>query len=124
MQPLLVASLAQLLADRARDTPDAAALHLAGTTLSYAGLAETTARRAATLGAIGLAPGTLLALAADGGELLPTMLAAHWAGHPFMPLDPATAGLRWPQLREATTPPPQRLPAAPAVGSRARRLRS
>ncbi len=117
MQPLLVASLAQLLADRARDTPDAAALHLAGTTLSYACLAETTARRAATLGAIGLAPGTLLALAADGGELLPTMLAAHWAGHPFMPLDPATAGLRWPLLREATTPPPQRLPAAPAAGA-------
>lgn len=119
MQPLLAASLAQLLADRARETPDAVAVHLAGSTLSYSRLNEMVAGRAASLGAMNVAPGAVLALAANGSDLLLTMLAAHWSGHPFMPLDPATAELRWPQLCPSTPPLPCLLPAAPLPGTAA-----
>lgn len=84
------ASLAHALAARARELPHAPALHCAGQTLSYAGLADAVGRRAAALAAQ-LPPGRIVALAAPADELAWTLLACQWAGHPFLPLDPAGA---------------------------------
>lgn len=111
------ASLAAALAAHAREIPDAPALLCAGDTLSYARLADEAARRAASLAALGLAPATIVALAAPAGELAQTLLACQWAGHPFLPLDPATADERWPAFA-AGAAAYHRLTQAPAVGAR------
>lgn len=114
------ASLADTLAARAREIPDAAALHCGGETYSCAQLADDSARRAASLAALGLPPATIVALAAPASELARTLLACQWAGHPFLPLDPASAELRWPAFAAACTPAPLRLAALPGAATSAR----
>ena len=105
-------SLADLLAEQARRLPAAAALHCGSETLSWEALAAAAGRQAAAF--CDVAPGTIVALAGRGRDLLMGLLAAHWRGHPFLPLDPDTADLHWPQLQAATGQPFWRIPALPA----------
>ncbi len=112
--------LADTLAARARETPAAAALHRGDETVSWAQLAEETARRSASLTewarSHALPPSTILAQAGTAGQLANTLLACQWAGHPFLPLDPATAAAHWPRWQgfaDAATPAPHLLPAEP-----------
>ena len=116
-------SLATLLADRASETPHAAALSSSSSQngeLSYGDLADNCARRAASLARLDLPEGCIVALAASADVLAHTLLACQWVGHPFLPLDPATAALRWPALGAAGTLPIYRLAESPtAQGSAA-----
>lgn len=102
-------NLATLLADRANDMSQAAALHCQGGTFSYSNLAENIARRASSLSRLDLTEGCIVAQAATADSLAYNLLAAQWAGHPFLPLDPATAPIRWPALCAAHTWPMYRL---------------
>ena len=105
-------SLADLLAEQALRSPAAAALHCGSETLRGEALAAAAGRQAAAF--CDVAPGTIVALAGRGRDLLMGLLAAHWRGHPFLPLDPDTADLRWPRLQAATGQPFWRIPALPA----------
>ena len=95
MPPL---SLAQSLAARAREMPDAPALLGDGRCFSYRQLAAQVAQRAASLTALGLPTDAIVALAAPAGDLAEAALACSWAGLPFFPLAADTPDTRWQRL--------------------------
>ncbi|WP_455287942.1 amino acid adenylation domain-containing protein [Cupriavidus necator] len=83
------------IAQHARQTPDAPALEAADLVLDYAGLQRTVQAAAQRLRAIGVGPGTRVALALPrSGALVASLLAVWAAGGAYVPLDPA-----WPQAR-------------------------
>ncbi|AGW94292.1 MULTISPECIES: non-ribosomal peptide synthetase [Cupriavidus] len=92
-QPLLAR-----IAQHARQTPDAPALDAADLVLDYAGLQRTVQAAAQRLRALGVGPGTRVALALPrSGALVASLLAVWAAGGAYVPLDPA-----WPQARRCS----------------------
>lgn len=95
-------TLAQIVNDRAREMPDAAALHAGGETVSYRALAEKAAhlanKLASTLATGQFPAAPIVALAATADDLALAALACSWAGLPFLPLAPDTTAARWQQL--------------------------
>lgn len=113
-------SLAQLVADRAREMPDAVAIEshessATGSATSYSALAAHSARRAAALRELALPDGALLSLAAPPAGILDGLLAAQWAGHAFLPLDPALAESRFALLQAQSPQPIHPLVALPSA---------
>lgn len=96
VQPL---SLAQSLAARAREMPDAPALLGDRLSFSYRQLATQVARQAAGLTALGLPADAIVALAAPAGDLAEAALACSWVGTPFLPLAADTPEPRWQHLQ-------------------------
>jgi amino acid adenylation domain-containing protein len=83
-------TLAAMLAARFAATPDAAALEVAGASLTCAALGERANQFARHLIAQGLGPGDVAALALPRGEdLIVTVVACMLAGIAICPLDPA-----------------------------------
>jgi len=117
-------SLAQTLASRARETPEAPALLGDATSFTYAQLAVHVAQQAAGLDALLLPANTIVALAAPSNELALAALACSWAGKPFLPLAADTPEARWQQLlaraperlqRLSQLPPPLSQTSPPAA---------
>ncbi|MCY1328384.1 Dimodular nonribosomal peptide synthase [compost metagenome] len=89
------ALLLDRIAQHARGTPTAPALDAADLVLDYAGLQCTVHAAAQRLRALGVGPGTRVALALPrSGALVASLLAVWAAGAAYVPLDPA-----WPQAR-------------------------
>ncbi|MDK2655636.1 amino acid adenylation domain-containing protein [Cupriavidus consociatus] len=83
------------IARHARGTPTAPALDAADLVLDYVGLQRTVHAAAQRLRALGVGPGTRVALALPrSGALVASLLAVWAAGGAYVPLDPA-----WPQAR-------------------------
>ncbi|NWB25308.1 AMP-binding protein, partial [Pseudomonas sp. D4002] len=79
----------QLIAEQARQRPDAVALRCNGQTLTYAELNAQANRRAHQLIAHGVGPDVLAGLAAERGiEMIVGLLAILKAGGAYVPLDP------------------------------------
>ncbi|NWC07083.1 AMP-binding protein, partial [Pseudomonas sp. G1002] len=79
----------QLIAEQARQRPDAVALRCNGQTLTYAELNAQANRRAHQLIAHGVGPDVLVGLAAERGiEMIVGLLAILKAGGAYVPLDP------------------------------------
>ncbi|NWB18955.1 amino acid adenylation domain-containing protein, partial [Pseudomonas sp. D6002] len=79
----------QLIAEQARQRPDAVALRFHGQTLTYAELNAQANRRAHQLIAHGVGPDVLVGLAAERGiEMIVGLLAILKAGGAYVPLDP------------------------------------
>ncbi|GLC97207.1 hypothetical protein Tamer19_66160 [Cupriavidus sp. TA19] len=88
-------SLLDRIAMHAHRTPTAPALDAADLVLDYAGLQRTVHAAAQRLRALGVGPGTRVALALPrSGALVASLLAVWAAGGAYVPLDPA-----WPQAR-------------------------
>ncbi|MFB8059868.1 amino acid adenylation domain-containing protein [Kitasatospora purpeofusca] len=86
--PIPDAPLHRLVADRAALVPDAPAVSAADGTLDYAGLLDTADRLAHLLGARGVGPGHLVAVAVRRGRLLPAaLLGVLRSGAAYLPLD-------------------------------------
>ena len=92
-------SLAQSLAARAREMPDAPALLGDRQHFSYRQLAMHVAQQAADLTAQALPTDTVIALAGPTGDLAEAALACSWAGIPFLPLATDTLTPRWQHLQ-------------------------
>ncbi|WP_444634603.1 amino acid adenylation domain-containing protein [Cupriavidus oxalaticus] len=88
-------SLLDRIARHARNAPTAPALDAADLVLDYGGLQRTVHAAAQRLRALGVGPGTRVALALPrSGALVASLLAVWAAGGAYVPLDPA-----WPQAR-------------------------
>jgi O-succinylbenzoic acid--CoA ligase len=111
---LPTSSLAQTLARRAREIPDAPALFGDASSFTYAQLAAHVAQQAAGLNAQALPADAIVALAAPADELALAALACSWAGKPFLPLAPDTTDARWQQLLARAPERLQRLARLPA----------
>lgn len=111
---MVTSSLAQTLAHRAREIPDAPALLGDVPGFTYAQLATHVARQAADLDALALPADGIVALAAPADELALAALACSWAGKPFLPLAPDTTDTRWQHLLGRAPARLQRLASLPS----------
>ncbi|GHJ41201.1 non-ribosomal peptide synthetase [Streptomyces sp. TS71-3] len=88
-RPLPHATVRGLFEEQAARTPDAAALHHRGTSLTFAELDARADRLAAALTARGAAPDSVVAVALPrGADLVVALLAVLKAGAAVLPLDP------------------------------------
>lgn len=112
-------SLAQMLAERARELPHAVAIEThdpsgSGSATSYSALAARSATLAGALRELAVPDGVLLALAAPAAGIVDGLLAAQWAGHALLPLDPALVETRLPLLQAQSPQPIHRLADLPS----------
>ena len=113
-------SLAQMLAKRARELPHAVAIEThdpsgSGSATSYSELATRSATLAGALRELAVPDGVLLALAAPAAGIVDGLLAAQWAGHALLPLDPALAETRLILLQSQSPQPIHRLAGLPSA---------
>jgi len=98
-------TLAALLEQQRLRTPNAPAVSVDGTTLSYEQLHTQVDRLAASLNALGVQPGVLVAVAAERSiELVTALLAVVKSGGAYVPLDPEYPADRLAYMLEDSAP--------------------
>ncbi|HEU4457451.1 MAG TPA: AMP-binding protein, partial [Longimicrobium sp.] len=104
-RPFSPATVGEIVAERARTSPDAPALFFEGRRTTYAELDGEARRLAARLRAAGAVPGSLVALhLARSERVVVAMLAAWKAGAAFVPMDPSLPAERRAALARRASP--------------------